>query len=140
MSDFLDQNRERITETIKRVVDFMDLDCDVRLSEEGGQETSILLVSLEIPGNASFLIGKNGENIRSLEHLLRAIFLKNSREGQNILVDINDYKKSRTSFIVEQVREAVTRVRNTQKAEALSPMHAYERRIVHVELASYPDP
>ena len=36
-------------------------------------------------------------------------------------------------------RQAVARVRSTKKAQALSPMTSYERRVVHMELASMPD-
>ena len=36
-------------------------------------------------------------------------------------------------------RAAVAKVRNTRRAEALAPMSPYERRVVHMELASYSD-
>ncbi|OGZ75979.1 MAG: hypothetical protein A3G45_02255 [Candidatus Staskawiczbacteria bacterium RIFCSPLOWO2_12_FULL_37_15] len=52
---------------------------------------------------------------------------------------MNDYKKSRATYLIDVAKQTVTRVRNTQKAEALFPMSAYERRIVHMELAAYPD-
>jgi len=56
-----------------------------------------------------------------------------------VLIDINDYRKSRTNYLMDLARQAVGRVRNTQKAEALVPMTPYERRVVHMELASCPD-
>ncbi len=67
------------------------------------------------------------------------MFLRKIRDAGNIVADVNDYRRSRTSYVVNLAKEAVMRVRSTQKAEALLPMSAYERRIVHMELASCPD-
>ena len=55
------------------------------------------------------------------------------------MVDLNDYRKLRARQVVEKAVEAAHRVRVSKKAEALIPMSSYERRLVHVELASYVD-
>ena len=123
---------------IKKIVGFMNLDCQVEIREEQSAESKTMLVSVYTPDNVRFIIGKNGQNLKAFEHLVRAMLLKNG-DTQNIVVDVNDYKKSRASFVVDAAKQAVSRVRNTQKAEVLTPMSAYERRIVHMELASYPD-
>lgn len=131
-------DKDRIVETIKKVVGFMNLDCQVEIREESGAEPKVLVASIYTPENARFLIGKNGQNLKALEHLIRSILFK-QKDSQNIIIDVNDYKKSRASMVVDLAKQAVSRVRNTQKAEVLLPMSAYERRIVHMELASYPD-
>ena len=130
--------KEKVVTMIKKIIGFMNLDCQVEVREEGGTESKATVVSIYTPDNVRFIIGKNGQNLKALEHLVRAVVSKNS-DNQNIVVDINDYKKSRASFVVDTAKQAVSRVRNTQKAEVLPPMSAYERRIVHMELASYPD-
>jgi len=132
--------REQLKETIIKMASFMDLECQVEVAEEtddrGGRA---VLVSVFTPENARFLIGKNGQNLRSLEQVLRAMFLKKIEGIASIIVDVNDYRKSKTSYLVDLARQTVARVRSTQKAEALLPMTSYERRIVHLELASCPD-
>lgn len=138
MSDIMEQNKERITAMIRKITGFMNLDCQVEIREESGSESKTAVVSVYTPDNARFIIGKNGQNLKAFEHLVRAVLLKNNN-SHNIVVDINDYKKSRASFVIDAAKQAVSRVRNTQKAEVLTPMSAYERRIVHMELASYPD-
>ena len=138
MTDLINNNKEKITAMIRKIIGFMNLDCQVEIREESGLESKVMMVSVCTPDNARFIIGKNGQNLRALEHLVRAMLFK-SDDNQNIIVDINDYKKSRASFVVDVAKQAVSRVRNTQKAEVLTPMSAYERRIVHMELASYPD-
>ncbi len=138
MDNVSEENKERITAMIKKIVGFMNLDCQVEIREESGPELKTTTVSMYTPDNARFIIGKNGQNLKAFEHLVRAMLLRNN-DGRNIVVDINDYKKSRASFVVDAAKQAVSRVRNTQKAEVLAPMSAYERRVVHMELASYPD-
>ena len=123
---------------VKKIIGFMNLDCQVEVRDESGTESKATIVSIYTPDNVRFIIGKNGQNLKSFEHLVRAVLLKNN-DNRNIVVDVNDYKKSRASLVVDSAKQAVSRVRNTQKAEVLAPMSAYERRIVHMELASYPD-
>lgn len=140
MTDFLDKNRDKITETVKRVAGFMSLECQVEIREELGQGNKVsLVVSLYTPDDARFLIGKNGQNLGALEHLMRSIFMRDSKDIAGISVDVNDYRRSRASYVVDVAKQAVQKVRNTQKSEVLSPMSSYERRMVHMELASCPD-
>ncbi|OGN01273.1 MAG: hypothetical protein A3G51_01570 [Candidatus Yanofskybacteria bacterium RIFCSPLOWO2_12_FULL_43_11b] len=138
MDNITGQNKDRITAMVKKIVGFMNLDCQVEIQEESGPGSRAMIVSVYTPDDVRFIIGKNGQNLKSFEHLVRAVLLKNN-DNRNIVVDVNDYKKSRASLVVDSAKQAVSRVRNTQKAEVLAPMSAYERRIVHMELASYPD-
>lgn len=141
MNNLIDQNKKKITDVLKKMADFMNLDFQVEVKEEN-KEGRALLVSIYTPENAKFLIGKNGQNLKALEHLMRFVASKDVRNMDDtfkVLVDVNDYKKSRASMVIDLAKKAVTRVRNTQKAEALAPMSSYERRVVHMELASYPD-
>ncbi|MBI2065296.1 MAG: hypothetical protein HYT62_04560 [Candidatus Yanofskybacteria bacterium] len=132
--------KDQIAKAINKIVGFMDLECQVDVKEETDDKNNkALLVSVYTPENARFLIGKDGQNLKSLEHIMRAIFIKKIDGFSNIVVDVNDYKKSRSSYLVDIARQAVARVRSTQKSEVLLPMSSYERRIVHMELASCPD-
>ncbi|OGN00061.1 MAG: hypothetical protein A2817_00550 [Candidatus Yanofskybacteria bacterium RIFCSPHIGHO2_01_FULL_39_8b] len=135
-----DNIKEQLKETIVKMVGFMDLECQIDTREETDDKgVKVLAVSVYTPENARFLIGKNGQNLDSLEHIVRTVFLKKIPEFNNIVVDVNDYKRSRADYVIDLARQAVARVRSTQKAEALGPMSGYERRIVHMELASCPD-
>lgn len=136
----IDIIKEELTGAIKKMAEFMSLECQVEVKDETDDKGSkAFLVSIYTPDNARFLIGRNGQNLKSVEHVLRTIFLKKMGGIYNITVDVNDYKRSRSDYVVEMARQVVTRVRSTQKAESLFPMSGYERRIVHMELASCPD-
>lgn len=132
-------NNNQIIETINKLIGFMNVSCQIEVKEEPqGTDGKVLVVSLHTEDDARFLIGKNGQNLKALEHVIRAIFTKSER-NTNIVLDINDYRKSRTAYLIDTAKQIVARVRNSKKAEALPPMTSYERRVVHMELAAYPD-
>jgi len=137
METQIEQKKAKIEETIKKIVGFMDLECRIEFREED-KEGKVLFASIYTPENARLLIGKNGQTLKALEHVIR-LLLPEEHEPAGVLIDINDYRKSRTNYLMDLARQAVGRVRNTQKAEALVPMTPYERRVVHMELASCPD-
>lgn len=132
------EQKNNISETIKRIILPMNVACDVDVREEMAGEKEIVFASISAPEDAKFLIGKNGQNLQALEHVVRSLLLKKD-QTMTLFVDVNDYKKSRANHVATLAKEAVLRVRNTQRAEALTPMSPYERRIVHMELASISD-
>jgi spoIIIJ-associated protein len=133
-------DKEKISEIIKKMISFMNIDCEVEINKDVNniQGNSVIIASIRTSENASFLIGKNGQTLKALEHIARIILSKTIKDTP-IILDVNNYRKSKISYLIEVAKQAVARVRNTQKAEALFPMSAYERRIVHMELATYPD-
>ena len=133
-------DKDDVLRAVKKMAGFMNIECQIEAREEPADShgEGAVVVSVQTLDNARFLIGKNGQNLKALEHVLRAMLVKDGKEG-TIILDVNDYKKSRATYLIDVAKQTVTRVRNTQKAEALFPMSAYERRIVHMELAAYPD-
>jgi len=133
-------DRDDVLRAVKKMASFMNIECQIEAREEPADShgEGAVVVSVQTLDNARFLIGKNGQNLKALEHVLRAMLVKDGKEG-TIVLDVNDYRKSRATYLVDVAKQTVARVRNTQKAEALFPMSAYERRIVHMELAAYPD-
>lgn len=55
------------------------------------------------------------------------------------IVDINNYRQEREHLITELAKAAARKVLIQKKEIALPAMNGYERRLVHVELASRPD-
>ncbi len=133
-----ENHRQSITNFISRVSEAINVPCRVELGEEERNGRAIITAAVHAPEQAHLLIGKNGQNLQALEHILRAVVLK-SGESTALVVDVNDYKKQKSMQVIELARQAVTKVRHTRKAEALAPMSPYERRVVHMELASISD-
>ena len=132
------EQKDMLALTVKNIIAPMNVACEVSVREEMAGDKEIVVASISAPEDAKFLIGKNGQNLQALEHVVRSLFLKKD-QTTTLFVDVNDYKKTRANHVATLAKEAVLRVRNTQKAEALTPMSPYERRIVHMELASISD-
>lgn len=56
-----------------------------------------------------------------------------------VVVDINNYRRERENLILELARAAARKATATKQEVALPTMNAYERRLIHIELASHPD-
>jgi spoIIIJ-associated protein len=103
------------------------------------KDPSLKVISVYSSEDLSMLIGKNGQNLKAIEHIAKAITFKKAPEQVSFALDINDYRKSRAKLIVRSALEVANRVRDNKRAEALLPMSSYERRLVHIELTAYPD-
>lgn len=82
------------------------------------------------------LIGEGGQTLAEIQHLLKAILKRKIKEPFYINLDINDYKKKKTEYLKELANSVADEVALTKKEKSLAPMPAYERRIIHLELAS----
>jgi spoIIIJ-associated protein len=122
-----------ITSFIERFAHHLHISCEVAVSRTEDART---LISITLPEDARFLIGRNGQNLQALNHLVRLIAVD---PNERIIVDVNDYRQQRAQEIENLVRAAVATVRSNQKPQGLGAMTAYERRVVHTHLASYTD-
>ncbi len=82
----------------------------------------------------SLLIGYRGENLFSIQHLVRMLLRRRTGESIKILLDINDYRERHSESLKEMALSLAERVKRTQRVELLRPMTAYERRIVHIAI------
>jgi len=85
------------------------------------------------------LIGQNGQTLVEIQRLLRVILRKQVPEEFYIDLDINDYKKKKMEYLRETARDLADEVALTKKEKTLPPMPAYERRVIHLELADRND-
>lgn len=85
------------------------------------------------------LIGEKGETLSDIQHLLKAILKKKIKKEFYIDLDVNDYKKRKIKYLKELAKSLADEVALTKKEKILPPMPAYERRVIHLELASRKD-
>lgn len=95
------------------------------------------LLNIELSGdNMGLLIGKHGQNLNSLEYLVRLVVNKNHHGDEYIHVklDTENYRKRRKSTLEGLARNMAYKVKRTRKSIALEPMNPYERRVIHSAL------
>ena len=122
---------EEIADEIAGVIlDAMDVTYRI-FSEEIDDSTYI---NIETAGVDGLLIGRKGDTLNSLQHLVGRIVSRRMGGYQRMTLDVGGYLKNRQDIIRQKAIKAAERARNTNKEVALEPMKAAERRIVHVAL------
>ena len=71
----------------------------------------------------------------AIEHVLNLM----CKKEKALVVDLNYYRKERERLIAELARAAAKKAAITKEEVELPPMNAYERRLVHVEIATHPE-
>jgi len=99
-------------------------------SKNGGD----ILVDLNL-SDPQFLIGPKGMYLEAFERLLRVMVRRQSSEEIFLSIDINNYRKRRIEFLKTLAQEIGNQVALSKKPVSLEPMSAFERRIVHSEIA-----
>ncbi len=127
---------QEIKEKIEEFLSFADIPARVKVSSLNENAFS---VSLSLDEEAGYLIGKGGENLDALEHLIRLVINKKAEQTTRIFVDINEYKERRAVILRERAKTIADRVKLNKVAETLEPMSSFERRIIHLELVSRGD-
>jgi len=91
--------------------------------------------------DAQILIGEQGQTLAEIQRLLKAVLRKQAVcDGPfYINLDVNGYKEQKAAYLREMARSAADEVALIKEEKYLPVMAAYERRIVHVELASRAD-
>ena len=130
----LDAGREILEELMKH------LGFDVRIEVETG-DTSRLNVVAGDDGHEALgaLIGRKGERLSALQHLVNLMLSRRMGEWTRVLVDVEDYRGRRERQLRDIALRAAARVQETGNMLQLEPMPALERRWIHLALRDHPD-
>lgn len=110
-------------------------DAEISISNLGGDE---LTLNIDTEKQA-VLIGRHGENLRSLQYLLNSIIKHRDPKNEFISLDVANYKKERQEKLIHIAQEAANKARDSKAEVRLKPMSAFERRQVHMVLADETD-
>jgi spoIIIJ-associated protein len=126
----------KIKEEVESFFQKMTFDVEVEVSPEKENSVPINIKASE----PQILIGEGGQTLGDIQHLLKIILKRKLQEEQFFVdVDISDYKKKKNEYLRELARTSADEVALDKFEKALPPMSAYERRIVHMELAERKD-
>jgi spoIIIJ-associated protein len=112
---------------LEDLLSFFGLNIDVTASSEQD------VIELSIPSSHlnGFLIGHDGETMRSMQFLVSSALKNGEYEFYRVSVDVADYKKQRGNRISEEAIEWIKQVKESGEPLHLKPMNAADRRIVH---------
>jgi len=113
---------------------------DVRVEVETGETSRLNVVGDGDQKEAlGALIGRKGERLSALQHLVNLMLSKQMGTWTRVLVDVEDYRGRRERQLRELAERAAARVTETGKMLQLEPMSALERRWIHLALRDHPD-
>lgn len=84
------------------------------------------------------LIGKHGDTLDSLQHIIQLALNKAMKSGEKIRIDTEGYREKREKTLTALAKSIASKVIKTKGKYELEPMKAYERKIIHATLQSYP--
>ena len=125
------QELATIKETVREFFEKMTIPVEVKI-EPPREETIAINIKTEVP---QVLIGENGQTLLETQRLLKLIIRKKINQTFYIDLDVNGYKKQKIEYLKQLARSTADEVALNKKEKILSPMLAYERRIIHLELA-----
>ena len=121
---------------IKETLDKMGFNIEVEaISTEQGETFNIQT------DDSSILIGRGGENLQALQHIINLIIYQQLADEQlkKVFIDINGYRQKQQQNLASIAIRMAEQVSRHGRPEVLRPMTGYERRAIHVQLANYPD-
>lgn len=97
-------------------------------------------VILNIKGSdVSHFIGYKGKTIESFQSILNSMLQREDEDYAKVFVEVNDYKKQKEEKLKRLANKMANNVIRFRKPIRLEPMSAYERLIIHTELANRDD-
>jgi spoIIIJ-associated protein len=105
------------------------------LADEGQDPPVVLNISGDDLG---ILIGRRGETLRALQYVIRLMVSHRTKHWTDLVVDVEQYRVRRRRTLENLAQSVAERVIREGRPQALEPMPAYERRLVHIALRNNP--
>jgi spoIIIJ-associated protein len=143
----MSENRTQVYETARQVLQellgLMELPATVASSDEftvNDEEGNPASVGLNILGDdLGILIGRRGQTLVALQQVVRLIVSRQTDTRLPVVLDVEGYKQRRCEGLRVLANRLAEQVTSRHAAFTMEPMPAFERRVVHLELANHPD-
>lgn len=131
--ELLEREGEVAADFLEQLLDIADLDGDIDVDVDGDRP-SVAIVDSEEGRVPRRLVGTDGKVLEALQELTRLAVQAETGERSRLMLDVAGFRADRRAALVELAREVVARVKESGEAEALDPMSAFERKVVHDEV------
>lgn len=117
-----------VKKEFEKLLDLLEVDHEVSVSQG---EDEVCHVEINSSENA-LLIGRYGDTLSSLEHVVSLICAQKLDEYPRIMLEIGGYREEREEYLrglAERMREEVL---STGEQKVLSDLKPWERRLIHL--------
>jgi spoIIIJ-associated protein len=134
---------ETARDVLENLLELMNLPATVEMSDEFtviDEDGNASSVGLNILGDdLGILIGRRGQTMVSLQHVVRLIVSHKIQSRIPIVLDVEGYKQRRCEGLRDLAMRLAEQVNNRKMPFTMEPMSAFERRVIHLALADHPD-
>ncbi|MDE0300930.1 MAG: protein jag [Candidatus Poribacteria bacterium] len=125
--------KEDISATPEAVLDeiFSRMGIEARIESQIIDGSIHLAIRSDRPG---LLIGRHGQTLDAIEHVLNCILSKSSLVKRKVYIDAEGYRERREQMLVDLASITAKKVRDTEEEVVLDPMPPRDRRVVHLAL------
>lgn len=88
--------------------------------------------------DARFLIGEDGDRLDDLQYMVNRLVQARWGDAPRVRVDCDNYRARAEAKLLRRARSRAERVLKTGKPLLMEKLNAYQRRLVHNELATIP--
>ena len=123
-----------VRELVLDLLETMEIPAEVRV-ERAGEDIE---VTISTRGYDGLLIGRRGQTLTALQHVIGRLVSREFGPDGRVVVDVGDYRQRREQQLTEKARALAEKVKATGREINLEPLHAPDRRIIHLALADIP--
>lgn len=124
------EHAEVARDMTQEMLDVSGLSVSVQVTASDSEGVDLLLEG----DDAALLIGKHGQTLNALQHVLGLMLRKRLERHVRVMVDAEHYRARRAESLIQIAKNLAEQVRAAQQEAVMDPLNAAERRIVHTAL------
>ncbi len=129
----LEREGEVAADFLEKLLDIADVDGDIDVDVDGDRAV-VAIVDSEDGRVPRRLVGQDGKVLEALQELTRMAVQSATGDRSRLMLDIAGHRAERRAAVIALAREVIDEVRASGEARSLSPMTAFERKVVHDEV------
>jgi spoIIIJ-associated protein len=128
-TDVTEEIAEIARRTLEEILSFIADDISVTVTKHPHRVRLGIKAS-----NPAIVIGRHGRTLDALQYIVRKIVRKKKATRVGIFFDVEGYRDRREASLTQLALRLGEKVKRSGKPATISPMNAYDRRIVHIAL------
>ncbi len=134
-AQLLEREGEVAADFLETLLDITDLDGDIEVDIDGDRAAVAIVDSDEgrVPRR---LVGAQGKVLEALQELTRLAVQTATGERSRLMLDVAGHRAARRTALVEVAQAAIAEVKESGAKKALEDMTAFERKVIHDEVAA----
>ncbi|MEI6659921.1 MAG: R3H domain-containing nucleic acid-binding protein [bacterium] len=130
-------NQDKIKSIIENI--FTHTGCELA-SCTFTEDSGMLWCMVETP-DSRFIIGRDGDTLRSLNHIVRKVLERDTalEEVDKLFIDVNGYQKKHHESLKNIAHMMAERAKYFKSNVEVDPMPASDRKILHMFLEQVPN-